>query len=166
MNCWVMLNNELERMRKEKAMAYFEVLSRNLLWGAQHIKDILSQDSRCSGRDSNVEPAKSEASPPKPACCVWCCWTGFEPCVNTARVLICRPMSFHAGNASSDLASRFQARRIHWSIGLLTRRVASVLAKDAPLRLCRNFWYYTVWQQVLKALAIGMLYFRVPKDCT
>jgi hypothetical protein len=48
------MNNKLERMGKETVMEQLKALSRHLFGGIDESNEYFNQDSRCSGRESNV----------------------------------------------------------------------------------------------------------------
>jgi hypothetical protein len=54
------VNDELERICNEAAVAYFKLISRNLPGGPEENHETLRQDSRCPGRDLSVGHPKND----------------------------------------------------------------------------------------------------------
>jgi len=53
----IIVNNSLERMWNEVAVAYFKLLFQNLFGGVTKATKRLSQCTRCPGRDSKPRPS-------------------------------------------------------------------------------------------------------------
>jgi hypothetical protein len=60
------MNDELESLWEEAVVVCFKVLSQHSPGATNEIKRILSQDSRCSGRDSNRRPPKYKSDALQP----------------------------------------------------------------------------------------------------